>query len=163
MEFRACGVNCARRQASVWGILRLSARAAAWRTTLDAPLVGLPILLGFAVAAAFVRVALQLLVAGTWHTFNPYGLNAVVALIALELAVAALFVRPAGRATALSAMCVLSIVAEIATAAVKLGALLAPAMAQNALWANPIAAGAIYAAAVVWWLGAMASGHAGAR
>ena len=82
----------------MWGILRLSARAAAWRTTLDAPLVGLPILLGFAVAAAFVRVALQLLVAGTWHTFNPYGLNAVVALIALELAVAALFVRPAGRA-----------------------------------------------------------------
>jgi len=143
-------------QLSVWRILKLSARAATWRTTSDAPLVGLPVLLGFAAAAAMVRIALQLPVAGSWHAFNPYGLNAVVAWIALQLAVAALFVRPAGRATALSAMCVLSIVAEIATAAVKLGALLPPAVAQNALWANPIAASAIYAAAVVWWIGAMA-------
>src|SRR3984885_252358 len=112
MEFRACGVDCARRQASVWGILKLSVRAAAWRTTADVPLVGLPVLVGFAVAAVLVRVALQLLVAGTWHTFNPYGLNAVVALIALELAVAALFVRPAGRATALSAILLPSLPAE---------------------------------------------------
>jgi len=143
-------------QLSVWRILKLSARAATWRTTSDAPLVGLPVLLGFAVAAAEVRVALQLLVAGSWHAFNPYGLNAVVAWIALQLAVAALFVRPAGRATALSAMCVLSIVAELATAAVKLGAPLVPAVAQNAFWASPITASTIYAAAVVWWIGAMA-------
>jgi len=141
----------------VWRILKLSARAAAWRTTPDAPLVGLPVVLGFAVAAALVRIALELLVADTWDTFNPYGLNAVVAWIALELAVAALFVRPAGRATALSAMIVLSIAAEVVTAAVKLAPLrLAPAVAQNAVWNGPIATEAIYAAAVVWWIGAMA-------
>ena len=105
----------------MWRVLKLAARAAVWRTTPDPPLVGLPVLLGFAVAVAVVRIALQLLAAGSWRTFNPYGLNAVVAWIALELAVAALFVRPAGRACALSAMFVLSIVADIATTAIKLG------------------------------------------
>jgi hypothetical protein len=127
-----------------------------WRTTADPPLVGLPVLLGFAVAVAVVRVALQLLVAGSWHAFNPYGLNAVVAWIALELAVAALFVRPAGRATALSALFVLSIVAELATTAIKLGfPLVAPAAAQSPLWTGSIATDLIYALAVAWWVGAM--------
>ncbi len=141
----------------MWRILKLSARAATWRTTPDAPLVGLPVLLGFAAAAAAVRIALQLLVARSAHAFNPYGLNAVVAWIALELAVAALFIRPAGRATALSAMIALSIVAEIATEAIKLGPrLLAPAAAQNAIWNGPIALDVIYALAVAWWIGAMA-------
>ncbi len=79
----------------MWRVLKFAARAAVWRTTADPPLVGLPVLLGFAVAVAAVRIALQLLAAGSWHAFNPYGLNAVVAWIALELAVAALFVRPA--------------------------------------------------------------------
>ena len=97
----------------MWRVLKLAARAAVWRTTPDPPLVGLPVLLGFAVVMAVVRIALQLLAAGSWHAFNPYGLNAVVAWIALELAVAALFVRPAARATALSAMFILSIFADI--------------------------------------------------
>jgi hypothetical protein len=141
----------------VWRILKLSARAATWRTTPAAPLVGLPVLLGFAATAAAVRIALQLLVARSAHAFNPYGLNAVVAWIALELAVAALFIRPAGRATALSAMIALSIVAEIVTQAIKLGPLLlAPAAAQNAVWNGPIAIDVIHAVAVAWWIGAMA-------
>jgi hypothetical protein len=140
----------------VWRVLKFAARAAAWRTTADPPLVGLPVLLGFAIAVAVVRVALQLLVAGSWHAFNPYGLNAVVAWIALELAVAALFVRPAGRAAALSALFVLSIVAELATTAIKLGfPLIAPAAAQSPLWSGSIATDVIYALAVAWWVGAM--------
>jgi hypothetical protein len=140
----------------VWRVLKFAARAVVWRTTADPPLVGLPVLLGFAVAVAVVRVALQLLVAGSWHAFNPYGLNAVVAWIALELAVAALFVRPAGRATALSALFVLSIVAELATTAIKLGfPLVAPAAAQSPLWTGSIATDLIYALAVAWWVGAM--------
>jgi hypothetical protein len=151
--------DCAGRRAEtsgVWRILKLSARAATWRTTSDAPLVGLPVLLGFVVAAVVVRIALELFAAGTWHAFNPYGLNAAVAWIALELAVAALFVSPAGRATALSAMLVLAIVAEIVTTAVKpVSLLLAPA-AQNAFWASPLTTGVIYAAAVAWWIGAVA-------
>ena len=83
----------------MWRVLKLAARAAVWRTTADPPLVGLPVLLGFAVLLAAVRIALQLPAAAPWHAFNPYGLNAVVAWIALELAVAALFVRPAVRAS----------------------------------------------------------------
>jgi Peptidase C13 family len=140
----------------VLSVLKFAARAVVWRTTADPPLVGLPVLLGFAIAVAIVRIALQLLAAGTWHAFNPYGLNAVVAWIALELAVAALFVRPAERATALSALIVLSIVAELATTAIKLGfPLIAPAAAQSPLWTGSIATDVIYAFAVVWWVGAM--------
>ena len=53
-------------------------------------------------------------------------------------------------------MFVLSIVADIATTAIKLGfPLVAPAAAQSALWTGSIATDAIYALAVVWWVGAM--------
>ena len=61
----------------MWRVLNFAARAAVWRTTPEPPLVGLPVLLGFAVVTALVRIALQLLAAGSWHAFNPYGLNAV--------------------------------------------------------------------------------------
>jgi hypothetical protein len=124
----------------VWRVLNFAARAAVWRTTPEPPLVGLPILLGFAVVTALVRTALQLLAAGSWHAFNPYGLNAIVAWLALELAVAGLFVRPAGRATALSAMLLLSIVAEVVTTGLTLSVpLLAPAAAQGTPWIGPAA------------------------
>ncbi len=140
----------------MWRIVKLAARAATWRTRPDPPLVGLPVLLGIAVLVAAVRIALQLLAAGSGQAFNPYGLNAVVASIALELAVAALFVRPADRTTALSALLILTALAEIATTAIMLAvALLAPRTAQNAV-ASAILTDAIYATAVVWWIGAVA-------
>ena len=139
----------------MWSVFKLAARAAVWRTTRTLPLAGLPSLLGWAAILALVRVTLQYLAAGPSPGFNPYGLNAVVAWLALELAVAALFVRPMGRATALSAMFVLSIIADIAAAVVKLGAPLLPFVAApSASWAGP-AAGAIFVVEVVWWLGAM--------
>ena len=140
----------------MWGVLRLAGRAAVWRPTPDPPLVGLAVLLGFAAAVAAERMALQLLAAGSWHAFNPYGLNAVVAWIALELAVAALFVRPGARASALSAMFALSMLADVITAAIRFAIAQIPsAAAQGALGSNAIAAGAIFAAAVAWWVGAM--------
>jgi hypothetical protein len=140
----------------VWRVLKFAARAAIWRTMADPPLVGLSALLGFVIAALVVRIALQLFAAGSWHAFNPYGLNAVVAWIALELTVAALFVRPAGRAAALSAMLVLSIVAEIVTAALQLAlSHVTLAAAGGTLWSGSIPGGAIYALTVAWWVGAM--------
>jgi hypothetical protein len=140
----------------VWRIVRLAARAAVWRRTPNPPRVGLPILLGIAVAATVLRVALQLLAAESWHAFNPYGLNAVVAWVALELAVAALFVRPACRATALSALLVLSIIGEIAAAAIKFAApLLAPSVDHSDFWTGAIAANAVFAVILAWWIGAM--------
>jgi hypothetical protein len=139
----------------VWAAFKLAMRAAIWRTTHALPLVGLPSLLGWTAVLALVRVALQYLTAGSSPNFNPYGLNAVVAWLAVELAVAALFVRPMGRATALSAMFVLSIIADVAGAIIKFGATqLASVVAVNAFWSN-IAAGAVFIIAVVWWLGAM--------
>ena len=80
---------------SVWSVFKLAARAAIWRTTPEPPLVGLPTLLGWTVLLAAVRVGLQYVGAGPAPHFNPYGLNAAVAWLALELAVAAFFVGPA--------------------------------------------------------------------
>ena len=141
----------------MWSVFKLAARAAVWRATPDPRLVGLPSLLGWTIVLAVVRIALQYLDAGSSPNFNPYGLNAVVAWLAFELAVAALFVRPAGRATALAAMFVLSALADIAAASIKLGfPLLGSAAGANDFWTGAPIAGAIFAAEVTWWVGAMA-------
>jgi hypothetical protein len=140
----------------VLSVFKLAARAAVWRTTVGPPLVGLPTLLGWTVVLGAVRIALQYVAAAPSPHFNPYGLNAVFVRLAFELAVAAFFVRPAARATALSALFVLSIMTDIAAAAVELAApRLATAAALNAFWARATTGGAIFAVEVVWWLGAM--------
>ena len=140
----------------MWSVFKLAARAAIWRTTPEPPLVGLPTLLGWTVLLAAIRVGLQYVGAGTAPHFNPYGLNATVTWLALELAVAAFFVRPAARATALSALFVLSIITDIVAAGIELGApRLASAAALNAFWARATTGSAIFAVEVVWWIGAM--------
>src|SRR5215472_9274560 len=131
-------------------------RAAVWRRMPNPPLVGLGSLLAFAALVVAVRTALQLLVAGAWQAFNPYGVNAVIAWIALELAIAALFVRPAARTTALAAMFVLSVVAVSLIKTISIGApLAAQAAAQIALLNNAVVSGAAYTLIFVWWVGAM--------
>jgi len=118
--------------------------------------VGLPVLLAFATLLAAVRATLQLFEAGSWHAFNPYGLNAVVAWIALELAIAALFVRPAARTTALSAMFVLSVIADIAMTAISAAVPLVAGLAGHAdLFSGTVLTSAIYALLFAWWVGAM--------
>jgi hypothetical protein len=140
----------------VWHVVKLAAQAAVWRRTADPPLVGLPVLLAFATLLAAVRATLQLVEAGSWHAFNPYGLNAVVAWIALELAIAALFVRPAARTTALSAMFVLSVIADIAMTAISAAVPLVAGVAGHAdLFSGTVLASAIYALLFAWWVGAM--------
>jgi hypothetical protein len=144
---------------SVWSVFKLAARAAIWRRTPDPPLAGLPTLLGWTIVLAAARVALQFAgVAGGPSHFNPYGLNAVIAWLALELAVAALFVRPAARASALSAMFIFSMIADIATALIQIGGpFLVSAAALNAFWSRTAIASAIFAIQILWWLGAMSS------
>jgi hypothetical protein len=140
----------------VWSVFKLAARAAVWRTTPDAPLVGLPTLIVWAVLLAAVRVALQYAGAGPAPHFNPYGLNAVVAWLALALVVAAAFVQPPARATALAALVALSIAIDIAAAAVEFGApLVASAATLDAFWSRGATGGAVYAVEVGWWIGAM--------
>jgi peptidase C13-like protein len=140
----------------VWRIVKLAARAAVWRTTPDPPLVGLPVLLGFAVAVAAIRVAVQYVTAGETPHFNPYGFNAVAAELALQLAVAAVFVPATSRTTALAAMLGLSVVAELAIDAVvaKFPLTLAtnPADLSLVAVAAPMA---VFVIVVVWWIGAM--------
>jgi hypothetical protein len=105
----------------VWSAFKLALRGAIWRTTPDPPQVGLPVLVGWTLVLAAVRVAIQYVDAAPSPTFTPYGLNALVAWLVIALAVAAFFVRPEGRATALSAVVVLSILTEVALFAIKLG------------------------------------------
>jgi Peptidase C13 family len=140
----------------VWGVVKLAMRAAIWRRTSDPPLVGLLSLLTFAALVAAVRATLQLVEAGAWQAFNPYGLNAVIAWIALELAIAAMFVRPAARTTALAAMFVLSVIVDIAMTAIGIGTpLVTQAAGQPALINNAVVAGATYTLLFAWWVGAM--------
>ena len=141
---------------SLWSVLKLAGRAAVWRGTSDPRLVGLPSLLMWTIALAALRVAFQFVAAGPGSGFNPYGLNAVVAWVAVEVAVAALFVQPAARTTALSAMFALSILAELAINAVKLGLTQVPSFAAaDALWRERAAPSAIFAVMSLWWIGAM--------
>ena len=72
---------------SVWSVLKLASRAAIWRTTPDPRPVGLPSLLIPIIALAALRMALQFAAAGPGAAFNPYGINAVVAWLALEAVV----------------------------------------------------------------------------
>jgi Peptidase C13 family len=105
----------------VWSVLKFAARSAIWRTTPDPPRVGLPTLVGWTLVLAVVRGVLQLLDAMPSPAFNPYGLNALVAWLVVALAVAAFFVRPAARATFLSAMVALSVLTEAVLSAIRLG------------------------------------------
>lgn len=140
----------------MWSVLKLAAKAALWRTTPNPRLVGLPTLLGWTLALAAVRVALQYVAAGAAPNFTPYGFNAIIASLAIELAIAALFVPAAGRATALSAMFALSIVAEAVIDAASLRFPLAlPTAAADVSWPDVAKPMAIFAVVVVWWIGAM--------
>ena len=141
---------------SVWSVLKIALRAATWRTTPAPQPVGLPSLLIWAIALAALRVAAQFVEAGHGGGFNPYGLNALIAWIALEIAVAALFVPPAGRTTALSAMLALSMVAELAVDATRLGLpLIPPVGAADTVLHGRGAPIAIFAVVSLWWIGAM--------
>ena len=141
---------------SVWSVLRFALRAAVWRTTPDPRAVGLRSLVVWSVALGVVRAALQLLDAGSSPAFNPYGLNAVAAWIALALAVAVFFVPRAGRVSVLSAMVVLAILAEIVMAALNRGASLV--LSRFALGDDSTSTNvsmAILALHSAWWIGAM--------
>lgn len=134
-------------------ILELAGRAAVWRTTPEPRPVGLASLLGFIVVLATLRVTLQFLAAGPHGAFNPYGINALIAWLALEIAAAALVIPTAGRVTALTAMVALLVVAEFIIGAINAAVSLAfPAAAAAAVWVR-LAPIAILTVVSVWWIG----------
>jgi hypothetical protein len=140
---------------SVGSVIKLTARAAIWRMTPNPHLIGLPTLLIWAIALAAFRVASQFLAAGPGSSFNPYGLNAVVAWVALSVTVAALFVPATAGATALSAMLALSILAELIINAGQILAVLIPAVGAGTVWHDAATPIAIFAVVSLWWIGAM--------
>ena len=139
-------------------VLRLASRAGIWRTTRVSRLVGLPSLLCWLAGLGVLRIALQLAAAEPGAGFNPYGLNATVAWLALEAAVAALFVPPAARNTALSAMFALTLVGEAAIEAVKFAAPLIPSPhIADTFWRERTVPIALFAVISLWWIGATAA------
>jgi Peptidase C13 family len=141
---------------SAWSVLKVVFRAAIWRPTPDPRLVGLSTLLVCALVLAGLRVALQIPAAGSGSAFNPYGINAAIAWIAVEIAVAALFVPPGSRTTALSAMLTLSIFAEFAGTGAKLAVAQIPSLAAAASVIHARAVPfAIFAVVSLWWIGGM--------
>lgn len=140
----------------MWSVLKLAARAAIWRTTPEPRLAGLPSLLILMLCLAFLRVAFQFVAASPTGSFNPYGLNAAVTWLALEAAVAALFVPPPARVTALSALFALSLVAELFVHVFTIGSqLLLSVAAASWLWSSSVPPIAIFAVVSAWWIGAM--------
>jgi hypothetical protein len=139
----------------VWSILKLTSGAVIWRPTRSLQFVGLPSLLVCAIALFLIRMAFQFLAAGPGGGFNPYGLNALVAWVALDIAVAALFVQPAARATALSAMLALLVIAELVGNGIRFVVALVPALAGY--WSERYAPIAIFVVVSLWWIGAMAA------
>jgi hypothetical protein len=158
----------------VWSVFKIAARAAIWRTTRHPRLVGLPTLIGWIVVLAAVRCGLQFAEALPAPGFNPYGLNAVVAWLAIGLMVTACFVPPPARVTALSAIVVLSVLTELVLGTIKLAApsiqpwiqpwlqswlhldeLAASFPQLQALWTGFGAPVAIFLAPAVSWTGAM--------
>jgi hypothetical protein len=119
-------------------------------------LVGLPSLLVWAGTLVAVRIATQLVASGGQGGFNPYGLNAAIAWIALEIAVAALFIKPAARATALSAMLLLTVLAEVAIDAIKFALTYdSPLAGAEVLAHGQVVSAALFAMVSLWWIGAM--------
>jgi hypothetical protein len=117
--------------------------------------VGFASLLAFIVVLAALRVALQFLAAGPHGAFNPYGINALIAWLALEIAIAALVIPAAARVTALAAMVALLVVAEFIIGAISAASSLAfPASAAAAPWVR-LAPIAILAVVSLWWIGTM--------
>lgn len=139
-------------------VLKLASRAAIWRTTRVARLVGLPSLLAWLAALGVLRTLLQLAAAGSGAGFNPYGLNAIVAWLALQAVVAALFVPPAARSTALSAMIALTLVSEALIEIIKVAAPLIPGPAlADVFWRDRAVPFALFAGISLWWIGATAA------
>jgi len=140
----------------VFKVLKFAARAAIWRSTAVAPSVGLEVLLGWIAILGAVRATLEFISTGPAAHFNPYGLNAIIAWLAIELAVAALFVPAAARTTALSAMLALSIVADCTAETLAIIAVHYPPESFIAeAWVAAATPHAIYAAVTLWWIGAM--------
>lgn len=147
----------------MWSAFKIALRAVTWRATPNPQLAGWPSLFGWALLLAAARCLLQLIEAEPTPGFDPYGLNAVVAWLAIALAIAAFFVPPAGRVTALAAMVVLSIFIEIGIDAIaRLWPRILPFLpleqvasnypALNTLWSTPVAT---FVLPALFWIGAM--------
>lgn len=142
-----------------WMVLRVALRAAIWKST---PQERLACSLGHLLAWCGVLVAVWLVVDflrahGDPSAFNPYGLNALVAWLAVSLTLGALFVRPDRRLSYLTVSTALSVILEIVFgSALWFATPYLTDFAGDSWWlsmANWFGVLMLYG---VWWIGAVA-------
>lgn len=156
----------------MWSVLKLALRAAIWRSTSPPPFAGLGALVGWAFVLGAARLGTQLLAAAPTVEFNPYGLNALVAWLAVALAVAAFFVAPPARTTVLAGMVAFSVLTEIVVTGLGIGLsrippiatpdairALAPWLAAHLpeAYLQQVPAMGLFAVTVVYWIGGMSA------
>jgi hypothetical protein len=103
-----------------WDIFKMGCRAALWKATSSPPPAGLRSVVFWAVLVIAVTILDHYVEAAAPARFDIYGLTSVTACLALTLVVIALFFPPEGRATAICAALVLSMLSSLATTAVAL-------------------------------------------
>src|SRR5215213_5890856 len=126
----------------IWPIIKMGLRAAVWKATPSPPIARLSHVLALAVLTVGVKTLEQYSTAAGSGQWIPYGFNALTAGLALFLIVTALFFRPEVRATALCAILMFSILANVVEIAAR------PTGAAIAWDSFPV-----FIVHAVWWLG----------
>lgn len=142
------------RTGSLLSTIHMVLRAAVWKSTPQPRLAGLPTLIVCCLAALAGVFVLEYSIAAPPIRFVPYGLNSSITSIALTLVVAALFVRPEGRFTALAGMELLSIPLNLVTALVRIG-ITGVTSSKSSIGPGDIVGALIFLAQLIWWGGAM--------
>jgi peptidase C13-like protein len=138
-------------------VVRMALRAVAWRATADVSPVGFGIALVCSAAFFLVGIGLQYLQAGTISAFNPYGLNASIAVISLSMLTVALFVPAGRRTTFVAGMAVLFIVYNVASDAIAPPLLQAMPAPMQAWWTSDIGRNIAFGLVLIWLVGASAA------
>jgi hypothetical protein len=137
-------------------ILPIALRAGAWHTTPNAPRVRLPVLILWAALAISIEVLLEFFDAGPNWRFHPAGLNYAIAANAIMLVIAALFVAPRARMTALSALLGVGMIYAIFSQGLSMLFKWAGIVTTDVPVWSPVSIGMlVFFVTFIWWTGAL--------
>ena len=139
-----------------WATLVMALRAATWRSTRNVPYVRLPVLLAWSGLYIALQLVLDYAAAGEGWRFHPAGLNFWVALTAIVLLVASVFIERRARLTALSGLLALNVICDpVERGIYALASRYVGDLARIPESAPVSASTLLYIATVSWGVGAM--------
>jgi hypothetical protein len=139
---------------ATWDVFKMGCRAALWKVTPSPPAVGLPSIIFWVIVSVFVFALNQYVATTAPARFMIYGLSSFVAWKALALVTVALFFPPASRATAICAILVQTIIADIVDMAVVL-AMTGWEPSGRAIWTKTDTEWLVFAFQLIWLAGAI--------